>query len=154
MEEKLKLNEVLALVDTKSFGAWKEMNETQRKSVNFWTMNRYCSSVDGTFEEQALAVFATNEYYNKNWNDIRKHEGLLWCLLCATGNGDKIKFHKYQGTKKKSESNSKVVKILSELMPNAKQEEIELLAKLNDKKDIKSFLIELGYTDKEIKDIL
>lgn len=135
--QKLELKEILALIDTCSFDEWDQMTDEQRKSVNFWTLNRYCSAINGDFQQQALALFKTNEYYNKNWNDIRKHEGLLWRLLCATGNGEDIKFHKYLGIKRKQDSKNKSVKLLQEIHPNMKQDEVELLAGLYTKKELK-----------------
>jgi len=40
---------------------------------------------------------------------------------------------------------------LAKLYPNMKQDEIDLLAKLNDKRDLRDMARELGYDDKSIK---
>ena len=38
--------------------------------LDLWNLNRYISSVKGSYEKTALAVFKVNEYYNKNWNEL------------------------------------------------------------------------------------
>jgi hypothetical protein len=55
------------------------------------------------------------------------------------------------GKKKDGTSNSKVLKFLSNLYPAMKQDEIELLAKLNDEQDIKKLAENLGMSDRDIK---
>jgi hypothetical protein len=59
-------------------------------------------------------------------------------------------FHYWQGTKKK-EGNSKATKFLAKLFPTMKSDEIELLAKINDKRDIADMARNLGLDDKSIK---
>ena len=47
---------------------WDEFSDEERKQVSFWLLNRYASSISGSREQKELAIFKTNEYYNKNWN--------------------------------------------------------------------------------------
>ena len=99
-----------------------------------------------------LAVFKTNEYYNKNWNEIgTKHPKLQWQLLCQAGNTGKIEFHKWLGLKGKKSADSKIVKFLSERFPNMKQDEVELLAKISTKAEIKQYAESLGMDKKDVK---
>jgi hypothetical protein len=58
--------------------------------------------------------------------------------------------HYWQGTKKK-EGNNKAQKFLAKLYPTLKQDEIDLLAQINDKRDIERLARELGLDDKQIK---
>jgi hypothetical protein len=58
--------------------------------------------------------------------------------------------HYWLGTKKK-EGNNKASKFLAKLYPNMKSDEIELLAKINDKRDIDSLARSLGLDDKQLK---
>jgi hypothetical protein len=58
--------------------------------------------------------------------------------------------HYWQGTKKK-EGNSKAQKFLAEMFPTMKQDEIELLAKINDKRDLEDLARQHGQDDKTIK---
>lgn len=119
---------------------YNELDDSEKKQVAFWLLNRYMASVQGNREKQELAVFKTNEYYNKNYNEIQsKHKNLLWQLLCISGNTGKIEYHPWIGFKKKGSSNNNI-KTLEKLYPNMKQDELELLATM--------------YTTKEIKEIV
>lgn len=141
-EEKLILKQILGCVDMNYKNAWKEFTDDEKKSVGFWLLNRYVSSVAGSRQKQERAVEHTNKYYNKHFNDIgvgkeKGHPELMWQLLCSSGATGKPEFHPYIGFKKKAESNSKIVKILEKIYPNMKSDEIELLARLSTKKEIK-----------------
>lgn len=112
---------------------------------DLWNLNRYMSSVKGSREKQELAVFKTNEYYNKNWAVLGNKEAKLqWYLLCQCGNTGKSEFHPWIGFKKKGADNSKGVKLLEKIYPNMKQDEIELLARLSTKKELKQLAEEHG----------
>ena len=114
---------------------------------DLWNLNRYISSVKGNREKQELAVFKTNEYYNKNWNVLggTNHIKLQWQLLCVSGNTGKTEFHPWIGLKKKKDTSSKAVKFLSQLYPDMKIDEVELLARISTKKEIKELAKEHGY---------
>ena len=143
--EKLPIKDILAAVDMGAKDVWDELSDEEKKQVSFWLLNRYVSSVKGSFEKQALAVFKTNEYYNKNWNEIgTKHPKLQWQLLCQAGNTGKIEYHQWIGFKKKTSDNNKSVKLLEQIYPNMKQDEVELLARLSTKKELKALAEEYG----------
>ena len=148
-QQKLPIKDILAAIDMGAKNVWNELNEEERKQVSFWLLNRYISAVQGSTDDQALAVFKTNEYYNKHFNTIgvgkeNGHQELMWQLLCMSGATGNIEFHKYIGFKKKSESNSKAIKILEEIYPNMKSDEVELLARTSTKKEIKQLAEEHG----------
>ena len=92
-QQKLPLKDILAAVDMGAKTVWDELDDEERKQVSFWLLNRYVSSVAGNREDQELAVFKTNEYYNKDYMVVSKHQKLMWQLLCHAGNTGKIKFH-------------------------------------------------------------
>ena len=137
-KQTLPIKDILAAIDMGAKDIWDELSDDEKKQVGFWLLNRYVSSVSGTREQQELAILKTNEYYNKNWNVIgTKHPKLQWQLLCQSGNTGKIEFHPWIGFKKKMEANTAAVKLLQSLNPNMKQDEVELLAKLSTKKELK-----------------
>lgn len=135
-QQKLPLKDILAAIDMGAISVWDELSEEEKKQISFYLLNRYVSVVQGNREKQELAVFKTNEYYNKHFFTIQRHKKLLWQLLCLSGNSKKIEYHNWIGFKKKDGSNSKVVKLLGQIYPNMKQDEIEVLAKLSTKKEI------------------
>lgn len=148
-KEKLDLKQILGCVDMGYKGAWKEFTDEERKSVGFWLLNRYVSSIQGSRSKQEDSVLKTNEYFNKHFNTIgvgkeKGHQELMWQLLCMSGATQKLEFHPYVGFKKKAESNSKTVKLLEHIYPNMKWDEVELLARLSSKKEIQQLADEHG----------
>lgn len=149
-QKALSLKEVFACVDYGAINAWDEFSDEQKKEVNFWLLNRYVSSVKGSFDKQALAIFKTNEYYNKNWESLKSVDNKLkWQLLCISGNTKNIEFHEWIGHKKRDSSNSKMSKFLGQQYPTLKEDEIELLTKISTKQEVRELARDLGYDEKD-----
>ena len=145
---KLPIKDILAAVDMGATNVWDELSDEEKKQVSFYLLNRYVSSVKGDREKQELAVFKTNEYYNKHFFTLQKHKKLLWQLLCISGNTKSIAYHEWIGYKKKgSNDKNKVVKFLMQMYPNKKQDEVELLAQISTKKEINEWAKEHGIED-------
>ena len=136
-QQKLPIKDVLAAIDMGAKNVWDEITDEERKQVGFWLLNRYVSSVKGNRESQELAVFKTNEYYNKNYMEVSKHQKLQWQLLCMSGDTGRIEYHPWIGFKKKTQDNNKLVKVIEQIYPNMKQDEVELLARISTKAEIK-----------------
>ena len=139
MQKKLPLKDILAAIDLNAKNVWDELSDEERKQVSFYLLNRYVSSVKGTREKAELAVFKTNEYYNKGFFVLQKHKKLLWQLLCMSGNTGKIQYHEWIGYKHKKTSN-KDQKELEKIYPNMKQDELQLMLSLMTKKEFKELL--------------
>ena len=140
--EKLAIKEILSWIDNGESEIWNHLEDDHKKQVSFWLLNRYISAVNGSREKQELAVFKTNEYYNKHFNDIgvgkdNGHQKLMWQLLCMSGNTGKNEFHPWIGFKKRDGANSKAVKLLEQIYPNLKTDEVDLLARISTKKELK-----------------
>tara|TARA_Y100000287_G_scaffold172823_1_gene160358 strand:- start:4651 stop:5022 length:372 start_codon:yes stop_codon:yes gene_type:complete len=115
---KLPIKDILAAVDMGAMNIWDELSDEEKKQVSFYLLNRYVSSIKGNREKQELAVFKTNEYYNKHFFTLQKHKKLLWQLLCMSGNTKNIAYHEWIGHKKKgSTDNNKIVKFLMQMYP-------------------------------------
>lgn len=143
-EENLKLKDILAAIDLNAKQVWNELTEQQKKSINFWLLNRYVSSVTGSREKVENAVLATNQFYNKHWNEIKPsdkgHPQLLWYLLCMSGGTNQIENHKWIGLKQKKDSKNKFVKLILSLYPNMKYDDAELLARISTTKEIEQLV--------------
>lgn len=139
MQKKLPLKDVLAAIDLNAKDVWDELSDEERKQVSFYLLNRYVSSVKSTREKAELAVFKTNEYYNKGFFVLQKHKKLLWQLLCISGNTGKIQYHEWIGYKHKKTSN-KDQKELEKIYPNMKEDELQLMLSLMTKKEFKELL--------------
>ena len=135
---KLPIKDILGAVDMGAKSVWDEFTAEERKQVSFWLLNRYVSAVQGSREKQELAVFKTNEYYNKNYMIASKHPKLMWQLLTMSGNTQKIEYHPWIGSKKKgTSSTASAIKLMSQIHPNMKQKEVEMLAGMYSKKELK-----------------
>ena len=143
MQKKLPLKDVLAAIDLNAKNVWDELTDEERKQVSFYLLNRYVSSVKGTREKAELAVFKTNEYYNKGFFVLQKHKKLLWQLLCMSGDTGKIQYHEWIGYKHKKTSN-KDQKELEKIYPNMKEDELQLMLSLMSKKEFKELLEQHG----------
>jgi hypothetical protein len=141
-EEKIQIKEILSWIDNDLKEVWDHLEDEHKKQVSFWLLNRYVSSINGSREKQELAVFKTNEYYNKHFNTIgvgkeNGHQKLMWQLLCMSGATGKNEFHPWIGFKKKDGNNGKAIKIIEEIYPHLKRDEVELLARISTKKELK-----------------
>jgi predicted CopG family antitoxin len=145
----LKLNEILAAVDLNAKDAWNDLTEEQRKSVVFYTLNRYISNVQGSREEKEHFVLLGNERFNKNlFLLLNKHPKLLWQLACSCGHeSKKIFFHQWL---KLIKQKNKKEEFLAELFPNMKRQDVETLSKITSDKEIKEYCKDLGWDKKQI----
>jgi len=150
--DKLSINNEMAQLDTKNRGFYDELTDEERKKFATYVMLRYAASVEGNADLQEWYLRATNERVNLNFFDLGKHPKLQW-LLCTTVSPDMGRQrHYWQASKKKEGTgNSKSVKFLTKLYPYMKQDEIELLAELNDVKELKALAKSMGMPDNEIK---
>lgn len=132
--------ELIPAIDNNLKELYDVASEDGKKDIkgDLWNLNRYISSVKGSRDKQELAVFKTNEYYNKNWNVLggTDHIKLQWQLLCVAGNTGRTEFHPWIGLKRRK-GNTKAINLLEKLYPNMKQDEVELLARISTTKELK-----------------
>jgi len=141
----------MAQLDTKNRKFYDELNEEERKKFATYLMLRYAASVEGGPDIQEWYLRVTNERVNANFFDLGKHPKLQW-LLCTTVSPDMGRQrHYWQASKKKEGSNSKALKFLTKLYPHLRTDELELLAELNDTKELKAVAKTMGMSDSEIK---
>ena len=140
--EKLAIKEILSWIDNGESEIWDHLEDDHKKQISFWLLNRYVASVNGNREKQELAIFKTNEYYNKHFNTIgvgkdNGHQKLMWQLLCMSGNTGKNEFHPWIGFKKRDGSTGKAMQLLEKIYPHLKTDEVETLARISTKKELK-----------------
>jgi hypothetical protein len=156
MSDKIELKEKIQAVDQNVRELWDALDADQQKDLakEFFILNRYISSAKTNNKEvQQHYILAVNEYYNKNWNAIQKHPQLLWLSLCMCSyDGETTFFHEWIGSKKVgSDTTNKRAKILEELYPSKKFDEIELLAKLSTDEEVLELAIDHGLDKATIK---
>ena len=140
----------MAAYDRKDREYYDKFTDEQKKQFSTYLMLRYGASVGGSQDLQAYYLMATNERVNKNFFDLNKHPKLQWLSCTTVSPAMGPQFHYWLAAKKK-EGNNKATKFLAKLFPNMKSDEIELLAKINDKRDIADMARNLGLDDKSIK---
>jgi hypothetical protein len=156
MEDKLNISYEMAQFDTKNREFFNDLTEEEKKKFSPFLMIRWGSCVDGDADMQAYYLISTNERLNKNFFDISgtQHKNFQWLLATTVSPGMGKMRHTWIKQKKRETSNSKAEKLLRELYPHYKDDEIQLLAELNDKSDIKQLARDFGWDDKRIKEYL
>jgi len=116
-------------------------------------MIRWGSAVGGSAELQSYYLMSCNERLNKNWFDLSKYPELQWLLATTVSPG--MGTHRHEWIKqKKRVNNNKVVKFLRNFYPDYTDEDLETLAEISDKKELKELAKSNGWEDKKIRDAL
>ena len=64
-QQKLPIKDILAAIDMGAKNVWDEINDEERKQVRL-VIEQIRKFIKGDLDKQELAIFKTNEYYNKN----------------------------------------------------------------------------------------
>jgi len=151
MSSSLHINDEMSAFDRKDRAYYDNFTDEDRKKFSTYLMLKYGANVSGSADLQAYYLMATNDRVNKQFFELgTKHTKLQW-LTCTTVSPQMGKQHHYWLKGKKKESNSKAVKFLTKHFPDMKSDEIELMAEINDKRDLADLARTLGYDDKQIK---
>ena len=151
MAAKLDIKRELNAVDQKIYDFYDKLTAEERKAFSPYILMRYTSSVQGDREIQEWFLDMTNELVNKNhWDLSKNHKALLWKLFAACGAGVNC-YHPYLAGGKKEKAN-KFEKLLCELYPSMKMDDIKTLASMMDKKDREELFDKMGLDKEQRKD--
>jgi len=139
----------MAQFDRKNRKFYDELSDEERKKFSNYLMIRWGSAVQGSRELQEFYVIATNERLNKRFFDINRHPRLQWLTATTVSPGLGTQRHQWIAPKKKEAGASGVRKQLAELYPHLKDDEVELMSRINDKKDIDAYLKASGQDAKK-----
>ncbi len=134
----------MAQFDRKNRHFYDSLTDEERKKFSNYLMIRWGSSVQGPSELQEFYVIATNERLNKHFFAVNRHPRLQWLMATSVSPGLGSQRHQWIAPKKKDSANNEVKKALMELYPNMKMSDIDALAAVTDKKDIKEYLKQSG----------
>jgi hypothetical protein len=147
----LDIKRELKAVDNKDYDFYSKLTDEERKSFSPFILMRYTASVQGDREVQEHFLEMTNECVNKNhWVLSKNHKELLWKLFAATGVGISA-YHPYLAAGKKEKAN-KIEKLLCEIYPSRKMEDIKLMASMMSKKDNEDLFDKMGFDKKQRKE--
>ena len=152
--DKLHISNEMAQFDKKNRDFYDELNEDEKKKFSPFLMIRYGSCVQGSSDLQHFYLIATNERLNKKFFSIpgsaeRNHKKLQWLVATTVSPDIGTQRHNWISTKKKEPGAGSIKKQLMELYPHMKDDEIELMAQINTKKDVDAYLKELGQESKK-----
>ena len=147
--DKLSIQNEMTQFDRKNRAFYDELTVEERKKFSNYLMIRWGSSIQGSAELQNYYLQSSNHYVNKRFFDINRHPKLQWLCATAVSPGLGTQRHQWIAPKKKEAGASGVRKQLAELYPHLKDDEIELMAKINNKKDIDAYIKELGQEPKK-----
>jgi hypothetical protein len=149
MSDKLNIGNEMRQLDAKNRDFYDELTVEERRKFSTFLMVRWGSAVDGAQELQEYYVQSTNHYLNKHFFTMHRHPKLQWLMATAVSPGMGPMRHNWIAPKKKEAGASTLKKQLRELYPNFKDDEIDLMAQLNTKKDIDAYLRANGTDSKK-----
>ena len=147
--DKLSINNEMAVFDRKDREFYNDLTDDERKKFSNFLMIRYGSSVQGSRDLQEFYLISCNERLNKHFFAINKHPQLQWLCCTTVSPGMGTHRHQWIAPKKKEPGVTGIKKQLAELYPTLKDDEIELMSKLNTKKDIDAYLKQMGQDSKK-----
>lgn len=130
--------------DNKNRDFYNELTDEEKKKFSTFLMIRWGSSVSGSSDLQTVYLEYCNDNLNKHFFALHKHPKLQWLMATAVSPGLGPQRHNWIATKKKEGTTASHRKILAELYPNMKEDELDLMAKINDKKIVDAYLKESG----------
>ena len=147
--EKLSIQNEMAQFDRKNRKFYDELSDEERKKFSNYLMIRWGSAVQGSRELQEFYVIATNERLNKRFFDINRHPRLQWLTATTVSPGLGTQRHPWIAPRKKEPGASGIRKQLAEMYPHLKDDEVELMSRINTKKDIDDYLKASGQDTKK-----
>lgn len=134
----------MAVFDRKDRTFYDSLTVDERKKFSNFLMIRYGSSVQGNRDLQEFYLISTNERLNKHFFTINRHPKLQWLCATTVSPGMGTQRHTWIAPKKREPGAGSIKKQLSELFPHLKDDELEVLAEINTKKDIDAYVKALG----------
>lgn len=151
-ERALDIKTVLKAIDVKQRNFLETLSEEELKEFSAYMMIRWSANVQGISELEDYYLISCNEKLNKNFFDISstKHQKLQWLITTTISPGMGVQYHPWISLKKRK-SDNKIVKFLRQFYPMMKDDELELMAEINDKDELKKMAIKHGWEEKDIK---
>ena len=135
--------------DEKNRAFYDELTDEEKKKFATFLMIRWGSCVSGSADLQTVYLEYCNENLNKHFFALHKHPKLQWLMATTVSPGLGAQRHNWIAPKKKEGSSSTHRKQLAEIFPNMKDDELDLMAAINTKKDVEAYLLDSGQDTKK-----
>lgn len=132
----------MAQLDRKNRAFYDSLDDEEKKKFSLFVLNRWASCVGGDADLQYFYLVATNERFNKHFFALNKHPKLQW--LCATTISPNMGTFRHNWISQKKKEPTPHKKTIASLYPTLKDDEVDLMAKLNTEKDVKAYLKKCG----------
>jgi hypothetical protein len=147
--DKLSIHNEMAQLDQKNRDFYDSLTAEEKKKFSNYLMIRWGSSVQGSRDLQEFYLIATNERLNKNFFAINRHPKLQWLTATTVSPGMGTQRHQWIAPRKKEPGVGTIRKQLADMYPHFKDDELDLLAKITNKKDIDDYLKSSGHDVKK-----
>ena len=146
----LDLGRVLKAIDHKNYDFYDTLTAAELKEFSPYVLMRFLANPHHDRDIKEWYIVETNERVNKHhWSLSKNHEGLLWKLMAGVGAGIEIN-HTFMPMLKSNLD--KFEKLIEELNPTMKDDEIKLLAKLMTAEDRRELFDGMGFDKKQRKE--
>lgn len=144
------LRDLLPAIDGKRYNWWKTLTKEQQDGFSSWLYMRYTSTVDDDPDLMRYYLMSVNLHVNKHFDAIRKdHPQLMFLLMAAASPKMGSKKHTWLPPGKKGKANKRQ-QLFQKLYPTYNMDEIELVSERNSDEELRAYLIDLGWSDKDI----
>ena len=156
---KLDVFKTLAAADRKDRGYYDRLTDEEKKGFAPVVLARWMSIVNSSNSDlEEWYLLATNLRANMKQLQLKVgdvgHPKLQWLMFTAAGpNFGKVK-HEWIPFKTAGQTLNKLENVFWEHYPLLNEQEIKMLVKWHDKKEIRAFLKETGMNDKEIQKLI
>ena len=147
--DKLSIANEMTQFDRKNREFYNELSDEERRKFSNYLMIRWGSAVQGSRDLQEFYVIATNQRLNKKFFDINRHPRLQWLCATTVSPGLGTQRHVWIAPKKREPGATGIRKQLAELYPHLKDDEVDLMSRINDKKDLDAYLKASGQDTKK-----
>lgn len=149
-ERALDLGRLFKAVNQKNYNFYDSLTEDELKEFSPYVLMRFISNPSHPDRDiQEWYIVEVNERINKHhWDLSKEHEGLLWKLYATIGAGVSINHNFMPMVKSKLD---KFEKLIEELNPTLKDDEIKLMAQLMTEDDRDQLLDDMGFDKKDRK---
>jgi len=128
--------------DRKNRDFYDSLTHEEKKKFSPYLMIRWGSAVEGSADLQQYYLMATNEKLNRYFFDLSKnHKKLQWLLATTVSPGLGVHRHKWIPPGKRD---SKHRRRIAELFPHLRDDDLDVLAKINTPQDIDQYIQDLG----------
>lgn len=149
MDDPLNITNEMRQLDQKCRGFYDSLTVEQRKKFSTYLMIRWGSAVQGSRELEEFYVIAANERLNKHFFSVNRHTKLQWLMATSVSPGLGSQRHCWIAPKKRAANSTGAVrKQLQSLLPDLRNDEIDLLIQINDRKELMRYLDDHGIDSK------